>query len=457
MKNKGFTIIEMIAVLALLAILLAFMLPVIFNSNTKYEKNADKKIENLLYLAASSYIESNLDVIREINNPDFLECDKELLIEVNTLIDNGYINKPITYSNGEEIDYTKAIRVTKNADDTLSFTYPHDTSVVISSFDIKDIIESYSSDSTYVLLNNGDVYFTGNNVSYKGGIGDVSGIVNKFTKVDISNVKKIVSSINHTIYLTNDGDVYASGKGINNQLGSSFTGTYKTPVKIYSEVTDIAVNAESTLVLKTNGDLYATGNNYCSTCSFKTYQFGIGKTDNLNDFTFIASSVSSVVASYENVYYIDYTGNLYGAGLNTHKVISNSNDYIDTFALIDKDVLKMTASNNSVTYYTRSMNFVTIGDSYKGAANNLDTISNSKTNIPLSNIKEVKSMYDTTMVLTEDSKLYITGNGSNKLEQVYSNVKDFAPGFDSYTILLNDGSIIHSNYSQSNTKNYCLK
>lgn len=124
MKEKGFTLVEMIGVLLVLAVILSVSVPSIINM---LDKQAEKKYEDYkktLFLASETYVERNRDITDGIFN--FLDNTGDTAcITLNTLIANGYIksslvdpkeNKKVT-----EIDYF--IKVTVETDKTLNYEY----------------------------------------------------------------------------------------------------------------------------------------------------------------------------------------------------------------------------------------------------------------------------------------------------------------------------------------------
>jgi prepilin-type N-terminal cleavage/methylation domain-containing protein len=107
MKQKGFTMIELLAVITLLGLLTLIITPKVLEQKQNKEKELEESNKQLLYSDASTYI---------YNNPAnyALKEGKIYCINVQTLIDNG--------STVDEEDYKdKIVKVTIDEDETMNF------------------------------------------------------------------------------------------------------------------------------------------------------------------------------------------------------------------------------------------------------------------------------------------------------------------------------------------------
>jgi len=66
----------------------------------------------------------------------------------------------------------------------------------------------------------------------------------------------------HTMILKTDGTLWATGNNYYGQLGDGTTVNRYTPVQIMSDVKAVAAGGYHTMILKTDGTLWATGDNY---------------------------------------------------------------------------------------------------------------------------------------------------------------------------------------------------
>ena len=117
MNKKGFTLIEVIMVIAIIAILSIILTPnvmVFINKNNK--KSCEKMISNI-ESAAKMYVNQNKYELG-------FDCSgKAKEITLKTLVDTGYLTKNITNPiNKEEISLDNTVSVTYNCENKI-FTY----------------------------------------------------------------------------------------------------------------------------------------------------------------------------------------------------------------------------------------------------------------------------------------------------------------------------------------------
>lgn len=139
---------------------------------------------------------------------------------------------------------------------------------------------------TMILTYDGNVFSTGNNEDGHLGLNDTIHR-HKFTQVkNINNVKQISCGNQHNMLLTNDGRVYAAGNNYYGQLGLNNKSTnIISPRKLkftYIEgienIKQVSCGNQHTLLLTNEGKLYATGYNACG-------ELGLNDTINRNSFT----------------------------------------------------------------------------------------------------------------------------------------------------------------------------
>ena len=120
MKNRyGFTLIEMMAIISLLAVLTLVTAPTIirlYKSDSK--KEYDEYIETL-ELATESYIKSNID-----KYPQLKTAGGSVNITIKTLRDEGYVKKNlIKHKTKNNTLDTDGFKVTANSDMTLKYEW----------------------------------------------------------------------------------------------------------------------------------------------------------------------------------------------------------------------------------------------------------------------------------------------------------------------------------------------
>lgn len=184
-----------------------------------------------------------------------------------------------------------------------------------------------------------DLYVTGRNRFGELGLGDevsrIRPVKNTFFK---NNVKNVVAGDNHTIVLTNDGNVYTFGDNNFGQCGKKGKTYYNEPILIKQEVKEIGCTSNTTILLTESNRVESTG--------YNTY-YTIGNGNKVNQYVPVLSFTTE-----ENIHLADYSG------YTIKKILTNSVLINDTiYKLTDnqllqlknafKDALKIEIPNNS--------------------------------------------------------------------------------------------------------------
>lgn len=115
MNKKGFTMVELLAVMAILVLIALFAVPSIISITKQSESNDD--LYDTIYMAAETYIYNNYDNYKVLD-----EKGHQVEISVMDLINNEYlksnIKNPLTNEKFTSNDY---IIATRDNDMTLSF------------------------------------------------------------------------------------------------------------------------------------------------------------------------------------------------------------------------------------------------------------------------------------------------------------------------------------------------
>lgn len=106
MNKKGFTLVEIMAVILLIGLLLVLVVPNVINQVGNKKDVLDDLTKNIIYSATKLYIEQN-DIIIE---------DEYCNITLQDIIDAGLLDKSsATYTSGKTIPTNRIIMVKKNA------------------------------------------------------------------------------------------------------------------------------------------------------------------------------------------------------------------------------------------------------------------------------------------------------------------------------------------------------
>lgn len=104
--KKGFTLIELIGVICILAIISLLVAPIITEQISSARDKLDKATLDLIYTGADLYVEAHKNYFPKQNGQSY--C-----VTLQTIVDDGKLKSPITdVQTGEEISLEKKIRVT---------------------------------------------------------------------------------------------------------------------------------------------------------------------------------------------------------------------------------------------------------------------------------------------------------------------------------------------------------
>ena len=81
-NNKGFTLVELLAVLVILVAIMSIAIPTINSALERSKKNQTKQVEKILGSAASLYVSDHRRALKD----EEISC-----INVGTLVDEGYV------------------------------------------------------------------------------------------------------------------------------------------------------------------------------------------------------------------------------------------------------------------------------------------------------------------------------------------------------------------------------
>ena len=111
MNKKGFTLIELLAVVTIIALISLIAIPNISKNIKDKKTEIDEANQKLLASATNVYIENNKNYDNSYEANGSTYC-----IPIQTLIDNNYLETPFKDINGREIDYTKQVQATFQAE-----------------------------------------------------------------------------------------------------------------------------------------------------------------------------------------------------------------------------------------------------------------------------------------------------------------------------------------------------
>ena len=162
------------------------------------------------------------------------------------------------------------------------------------------------------LKNDGMLWALGNNRSGELGNGLTNNTLIPVTVA--SNVVTVAAGYEHSLFVTKDGTLWGMGWNGFGQLGNGTnTGLTPnpTPLRITNNVVVVAAGFWHSLFLKTDGTLWATGNNYYG--QLGTYDYP--KTDSPVN---VASNVTAMAAGWNSSLFVNRDGTLFATGENSY-------------------------------------------------------------------------------------------------------------------------------------------
>lgn len=104
MSKKGFTLIELMGVITILAVISLLVAPVIINQIRNSKEKMDDVTEQLIYSAAELYLDNKENDYPK--NEGSTYC-----LTLRDLVNDGKLTSPVVNSNGDEISYDKIIAI----------------------------------------------------------------------------------------------------------------------------------------------------------------------------------------------------------------------------------------------------------------------------------------------------------------------------------------------------------
>ena len=290
---------------------------------------------------------------------------------------------------------------------------------------------SYYYGFTYIIKEDGTLYSTGYNGYGQLGLGNTTNQTT-FTKVNITDVKKVACGMYHTLLLKNDGTVWFCGSNSSNQSGlNSSTSQYTSFTSVnMSDVKDIACGNHYSVILKNDGTVWVCGLN-------GNGQLGTSDTANKNTWTQAASGVKRIFCSYcgYNTYIIKNNGQIMGCGSNAYGQLNSTdtnNKTSFTSIATNMEHIDLVAGHSYTFLLRNDGSILSTGYNYNGQlglGDNVNktgftTISSPKRltknyitdELKIENIAQVRAGYLSTYVITKAGNLYSCGyNGNGEL------------------------------------------
>ena len=119
-KKKGFTLIELLVVIAIMASILVLAITSLNGVSKAKKKEAEKKVEDQIELAAKQYVEANEYLFEDLNagnNGSFKT------VSIKKLIENDYLNVLTNPLTGKKYNECNNVKVTKKSKNKYTFEF----------------------------------------------------------------------------------------------------------------------------------------------------------------------------------------------------------------------------------------------------------------------------------------------------------------------------------------------
>ena len=165
---------------------------------------------------------------------------------------------------------------------------------------------------SFFLKNDGSLWAMGHNGGGGAlGVGDYDDGTNRPVQIVPSGVTAISAGDNFTLFLKDDGSMWAFGENDFGELGGGTTESTPSPKKVVAGgVVAIAAGTHHSLFVKNDGSLWGVGNNICG-------QLGDGTDKDVSQFKqIVAANVTAIAAGHNHSLFIKSDGSLWAMGLN---------------------------------------------------------------------------------------------------------------------------------------------
>lgn len=118
-SKKGFTLVELLGIVAIIAVILAFVIPSVIGMLKRDDEKEYQRFLTDISLATESYIQLNIN-----NYPDLAITNGSYTITMQELIENGYIkSNMVNPKTDQKISASDTIRVTRKEDGSYDYSY----------------------------------------------------------------------------------------------------------------------------------------------------------------------------------------------------------------------------------------------------------------------------------------------------------------------------------------------
>ena len=219
-------------------------------------------------------------------------------------------------------------------------------------------------------------------------------------------VTRVVAESDQSLYLTDDGTLWAMGNNYYGQLGDGTTTYRYTPVQVAIDVITMTVGQYHSLFVKSDGSLWAAGSNSYG-------QLG-AKYANQGTPVQVTTGVSAVAVGAYHSLFIKSDGTLWGMGLNGDGQLGDGAAWNQTTPVqIDSDVIAVSAGYNYSLFVKSDGSLWAMGANDYGQLGDGTTTKRSTPTQVATDVLAVTAMSTSSLFMKKNGTLWGMGNNSS--------------------------------------------
>ena len=221
------------------------------------------------------------------------------------------------------------------------------------------------------------------------------------SRANAAGIAKVAAGYNHSLYVTDDGMLWAMGDNSLGQLGDRTTTSRTTPVQVDTGVIAVAAGSAHSLYVKSDGSLWSMGANWDG-------QLGNGTTTDQSIPVQVATDVIAVAAGGNHSLFVKNDGTLWGMGWNWNGQLGERDaTSLTTPVQVATGVVAVAAGYNHSLFIKSDGTLWGMGANWYGQLGD-----GSPTGLSASTFAPVQVATDVIAVAAHDHTLFIKSDGT---------------------------------------------
>ena len=268
---------------------------------------------------------------------------------------------------------------------------------------------------TMILKTDRSLWATGSNHAYFGGYYDLGGWLGDGTGTSKTTPEQIMTDVSavfcgnyHTMILKTNGTLWATGLNNYGQFGDGTTTNISVPMQVMTGVSAVSCGHAHTMILKTDGTLWATGLNQYGQC-------GNGTTANITIPVQVMTGVSKVSASGYHTMTLKTDGTLWASGHNDQGQLGDSTNTDKSISVyVMSEVSAVSCGGNHTMILKTDGSLWATGLNTSGQLGDCTVVTNRYTPVlVMTDVSAVSCGDNYSMILKTDGSLWSAGANQN--------------------------------------------